>query len=147
VTGEVVIIAARWAYPIYRGLHAYICQPDRTFRAVHRIGFYLNKAIMPELPVIERVFPAVAVTGEHASELETSEDPHDLRLADLIRWRMADASWEPTNDFYLLTAPQDPTTVRLSGPIPHQGEGAWTRGQRYTSLRQLQVAESTNDLD
>jgi hypothetical protein len=147
LTDEVVIVAARWAYPIYRGLHAYICQPDRTFRAVHRIGFYLQKAIMPELPRIERVYHGVVVTEEQAADLGASHDPLDLRLADLIRWRIADPTWEPTNDFYLLTATQDPATVRLTRPIPHRGEGPWTRGQRYASLDRLRVARTTADLD
>jgi hypothetical protein len=102
---------------------------------------------MPELPRIERTYHGVVVSDEQAVGLEKSDDPLDLRLADLIRWRIADPSWEPMNDFYLLTAPHDPETVRLPGPIPHRSEGPWTRGQRYASLDRIRVAETTKDLD
>jgi hypothetical protein len=147
VTEDVVIVAGRWAYPTYLGLRAYICQPNRKSRPVNRIGFYLDKAVMPELPKIERVFHAMPATIEAAAECELSDDPDEQRLSELIRWRIADSTWEAANDFYLLSAPRDRATVRLQDPIPHRGKGPWIRGQRYVKVQDLLIARATSDLD
>jgi len=146
LTEGVVIVAARWAYHIYLGLHAYICQPNRYIRPVSHMGFYLDKKVMPEIAKIEQAYPAVSVTEEEAMKYEQSDNPSDVRLAELMRWRMADPSFEPTNDFYLLSSPRDESTIRLAAPIPHAGESAWTQYQRYVSLDRLKVATSTADL-
>jgi len=142
----VVIVAARWAYPIYLGLHAYICQPNRHIRPVSHMGFYLDKKVMPEIARIEQAYPGVSVTEEEAREYEQSDDPLDVRLAEVMRWRMADPSFEPTNDFYLLSPPSDESTIRLAAPISHDGKSPWVRKQRYVSLDRLKVATSTADL-
>jgi len=38
-SNDVVIVAARNAWPEYNAFHAYVCQPNRTFQQVSRIGF------------------------------------------------------------------------------------------------------------
>src|SRR6185437_10303454 len=52
---DVVIVAAKNAYPEYKLLGAYICQPEseRTFQPqISRLGFYANGSIQPEVPLI-----------------------------------------------------------------------------------------------
>jgi len=110
------------------------------------MGFYLDK-VMPEIPKIEKVHRDVRVTEEEAARYEASDDPSDMRLAEVMRWRIADESFEPRNDFYLLSSPRGEATVRLPGPVPRLEKGPWVQGQRYVSLDRLTVAASTAELE
>ena len=38
-------------------------------------------------------------------------------------------------DVYILSGPSDPETVLLASPLVHDARGAWTQGQRYTSVK------------
>lgn len=49
---DVVIVAARKAWPEYNELHAYVCQPNRPFQQVSRLGFYSKGGIYPLVPKI-----------------------------------------------------------------------------------------------
>ena len=42
---DAVIVAARDAWPEYQEHHAYVCQPQRSFRAATHMGFYFGGAI------------------------------------------------------------------------------------------------------
>ncbi len=47
-----VIVAARSAWPEYNDYHAYVCQPNRSFQQVTRLGFYCKGSIYPLVPKI-----------------------------------------------------------------------------------------------
>ena len=49
---DVVVVAARRAWPEYNELHAYICQPKRSFQQVKRVAFYSDGQIYPLVPLI-----------------------------------------------------------------------------------------------
>ena len=49
---DVVIVAARQAWPEYEEFKAYGCQPNRPFQQVSRMGFYCKNRIYPLVPKI-----------------------------------------------------------------------------------------------
>jgi hypothetical protein len=51
---EVVVVAARHAWPEYERCHAYICQTRRAFKPVKRIAFYSQGQIYPRVPLIRQ---------------------------------------------------------------------------------------------
>jgi hypothetical protein len=111
------------------------------------MGFYLDKRVMPEVPLIEKVYQAVSVTEAEAARYKESDDRFDARLAEVMTWRIADDTWESVNDFYLLGSPRHPSTIRLPAPIPRLEKGPWVRGRRYVGLDRLRVATSTSELE
>ena len=143
---DTVVVAGRWAYPTYFKTSAYICQPNRSIRPVTYLAFYTDKQIKPEIPRVLQYYREVDVTEEQAALYETSGDPLGPRIAEVIRWRLADGSQEPFNDIYLLSRPEDAETVMLPSPVRHEGRGAWVQGQRYTSMDRLRSASRTSDL-
>ncbi len=143
---DTVVVAGRWAYPTYFKTRAYICQANRSIRPVTYLAFYKDKQIKPEIPKVLRRYSELDMSNEGAQALVASGDPFGLRAAEVIRIRLTEGSPDPVNDVYLLSAPDDPDTVGLRGPIRHEGRGAWVQGQRYASIQKLQEAETTADL-
>ena len=48
---DVVVVAARFAYPEYLKRGVYVCQAERVFRdGLTHMGFYANSAIQPHVP-------------------------------------------------------------------------------------------------
>jgi hypothetical protein len=138
-TDDVVIVAAKVAYPDYLGLNAYICQDGRTFRDVVRMGFYRRGKIEPHFPAIRAVEDHVAFSDENAARLRATGSPIDREIADLIESAPSyykSYEGEP-HKVFLLTAPDDlPATLVLPQPIIHETGGrgsAFTQWQRYVS--------------
>lgn len=142
---DVVVVAARNAWPEYNEFHAYICQPNRGFRQVSRMGFYSKQQIYPCVPKILEVHDDVIMrTGHYEGELGKLVDyilSHSMRLND------------EHYKVFLLSAPDDPETIQLPNPIPNDkrdksGKGtAFTMGQRYVASTDLLAAQTTSDLD
>jgi hypothetical protein len=151
-TDDVLIVAARIAYPDYLRKPAYICQDGRSFRDVVRLGFYRHGQIEPHFPAIRAIEDHVPFSRDHAARLRATGSPIDRELADLIEtvphyYR----KWEgEPHKVFLLTTPDDPQTLVLGQPIRHDTGGrgsAWTMGQRYTSEAALLAnPRSTDDL-
>ncbi|AEJ38638.1 hypothetical protein TPY_0436 [Sulfobacillus acidophilus TPY] len=57
----VVVVPARLAWDDYKQYHAYICQPNRTFRNATYMGFYRQKAIKRWIPQIVEHLTAVTL--------------------------------------------------------------------------------------
>ncbi|QDT48929.1 hypothetical protein Pan258_29760 [Symmachiella dynata] len=51
-SNDVVVVAARNAWPEYNDFQAYVCQPNRSFQQVSRIGFYSKGVVYPLVPRI-----------------------------------------------------------------------------------------------
>src|SRR5438128_2154107 len=81
---EVVIVAARTAYPEYLEYRAYVCQPDRTFADAERMAFYATGAIKPEGPKMRYVVPQVPFTGEEAARRMASDNQLDWAAGTVI---------------------------------------------------------------
>jgi hypothetical protein len=145
---DTVVVAARFAYPEYRKIAAYACQPNRSIRNVSRMGFYTHKQVMPEIAEVYRRFANVPFLPEEARRLKAKRDPLEKRVAEVIRWRLATMPSQRGNrsDVYILSGATDPDTLILDSPIQHTPPNAWTQGQRYTSVERLKKAKTTADL-
>jgi hypothetical protein len=143
---EVVVVAARDAWPTYKKSSAYICQPNRPLGGATRLAFYAQGQICDRVPKILMIVEDIAVGEAH-------ESPEIQRiLADLSR----DPSRPPgkRNQIVLLTSSDDPATERLAAPIKNTLKSkqqpdlpvAFTMGQRYVSLEALKRAHTTGDL-
>lgn len=153
VDDDVVIVAARDAWPEYRKYSAYVCQPDRPFRrTVTHMGFYCGGSIQPLIPVIKRWVPSVLFTRSEAHARRAGGEGGVGNLID--RLLLAGPRTEGVSyGVMLLSTPEDPETVRLQAPIANDSKSpagrtvAWTRWQRYLSLERLMVGASvTSDL-
>jgi hypothetical protein len=156
-TADVVIVAARLAYPEYSQHNAYVCQPNRSFReGLTHLGFYTDSAIRPEVPRIRWREEAVPFTKTEADRRRGGNE-FDKRIAELIDTLPRVSSRQEGSEYqvFLLSAPDSPDTVRLQAPIVNDQRSAagqlvaWTMGQRYVSLEALRRPEtrSTSDLD
>ncbi|MFM8398150.1 MAG: hypothetical protein ACKOAH_09995, partial [Pirellula sp.] len=58
---DVLIVAARSAWPEYQDFHAYVCQPNRAFQSVTRLGFYSKGVVYPSIPKILASYDEVEI--------------------------------------------------------------------------------------
>jgi len=144
-SNDVVVVAARSAWPEYNEFHAYICQPNRPFQQVSRIGFYSKGVIYPLVPKIIEAF----------DEVEMRCGVHEGKLEELVR-RLIESEMRPVGGMFkvlLLSAPDSNDTIRLPRPIPNDKRSktgkptAFTMRQRYVSSEALITAETTSVLD
>lgn len=151
---DVVVVAARNAYPEYLQCAAYICQPGRGFQpGLTHLGFYTDGQIKPEIPRILGIYDAVTFNTETAEQLGASRNAAEIRVGELIRWALAERRRVPeqTHKVFLLTPVDSLDTVRLTHPIQNTTVAAsgrawaWTLGQRYTRLSALQRSPATTD--
>lgn len=142
---DIVIVAARSAWPEYNKLHAYICQPNRSFQQVTRLGFYSKGVIHPIVP---------RIIASH-DEVEIKRNSHKGELGKLVN-TLLDQELRPENGIFkvlMLSAPDAPETLKLDCPIPNNkldksGKGtAYTMSQRYSSSDRIRAAKTTSDLD
>lgn len=147
---DVIVVAARTAWPQYLEYGAYICLPGRPIRqGMSRMGFYTAKAIKPLFPTI-RSRAVITVTDEAAAELAASGHLFANEFASLIRRLLADRHdlVGAEAGVLLLSPPDSPDTVRLDHDIVHTGSGAWTQYQRYvrSSVIEAGTALTTDQL-
>jgi len=144
-SNDVVIVAARNAWPEYNDFHAYVCQPNRPFQQVARIGFYSKGVIYPLLPKI---------VAAH-EEVEMRKGLHQEPLGALVD-HLVETGKRPEGGLFkvlILSTPDSPDTVHLPAPIPNDKKSktgkptAFTMGQRYVSSEALAIAKTTSDLD
>jgi len=144
---DVVVVAARHAWPEYNRCHAYICQPKRSFRPVKRVAFYYDSSIQPLIPLVLGV----------NEEMVFERGKHKGRFGEVVDQVLDDAarSKKESGGVYkvlLLSAPDDAKTMKLKRPIPNDLTSktgrptAFTMGQRYVSAECLQNATSTSKL-
>jgi len=142
---EVVVAAARFAYPEYLKRSVYVCQAERAFRdGLTHMGFYANSAIQPHVPRIRYREDSVTFTHEEAAARDRGSNT-DRLMGEVIRTLLADGPREEGKQYqvFLLSGPEDPDTVRLAQSITNDTVAesgrpwAWTMGQRYVSLADL----------
>jgi hypothetical protein len=154
---DVVVVAARFAYPEYLRTSAYVCQPNRAFvGGISHLGFYAQGAIQPQIPRILYREDGVTFSQQEADDRAASGDEHDRRMAEVIRFLLAHSTRTEGHAYqvFLLSSPEDSATVTLPNPIVNTTKAAsgrswaWTLGQRYTSLASLlKHPATTTDLD
>ena len=151
---DVVVVAARAAYPEFLECPAYICQPGRSFQpGLTHLGFYADGEIKPEIPRIEHMRDQVVFSPEHASHLDTTGMSTDAQVAKVIRWALSTSRrvTDQTYKVFVLTEAGSHDTVHLARAIKNTtvtASGrpwAWTLSQRYTSLGALSQNPHTTD--
>jgi hypothetical protein len=143
---DVVVVAARSAWPQYHQFQAYICQPNRSLGGATYLAFYAPGKICEVVPKIGKIFPDVEIGGKD----------HPAELANLLREIVRIKTRLPgqRNQIVLLSGPEDAETIKLPGPIKNDMKSkqqpditvAFTMGQRYVSLANLKKAKTTSGL-
>lgn len=142
---DVVVVAARFAYPEYLKRSVYVCQSERAFRdGLTHLGFYADSAIQPHVPRIRYREDQITFTREEAARRRTDSDT-DRLIAQVIEEDLAEGTREEGQPYqvFLLSAPEESATARLSQPITNDTvteagrPWAWTLGQRYVNLAGL----------
>lgn len=145
---DTVVVAARDAYETYLATGAYVCQPLRSFRdQIRYLGFYKDKAIQREIPLIRHRRKDVTFDREQAAGLRGSTDEMDVAVGALID-TMLDAHLQPdghSGQVFLLSTRESSDTIKLPGEIRHTNRGAWTQGQRYTVSGALLQGPATTE--
>lgn len=144
---EVVVVAARQAWPEYQWCSAYVCQPRRAFKPVKRIAFYSQGQVYPLVPSILEIQDEVVLErGRHKGGLGKVID----ELIDRIPQSKKNVGH--SYKVFVLSSPDDPRTMKLDGPILNNLESksgratAFTMGQRYVAVEKLKTAKATSDL-
>lgn len=142
---DVVVVAARFAYPEYLARGLYICQAERAFRdGLTHMAFYANSAIQVQVPRIRCREDLVSFThGEAVARQGRSETDRLIGAAIEVDLNAGTREEGKQYQVFLLSAPDDPDTVRLPHPIINDTVAesgrpwAWTMGQRYINLAGL----------
>jgi hypothetical protein len=145
-----VVAGGKIAVADYLRHGAYICQPERSFRDVERMGFYRNGQIEPFFPSIRYRRMNLEWTRANATALRETGAALDAEIADLIE-RTLDDHGDPRQDggyyqVFLLTPTDDARTLTIAQPIQHETVGrgtGWTQGTRYTSEEALRRNPAT----
>jgi hypothetical protein len=145
---EVLVIAARHAWPLYNVVPAYICKRGRAFQQVQYVAFYADNRIYPLVPrILERHDQVVFEPGKNKG-----------RLGEIVNQaieKSGQTNWPykfSIHKVFVLSAPDAPETEKLQKPIVNDifsssGQKiAFTQNQRYVSLDALKKAEKTSDL-
>lgn len=142
---DVVIVAARSAYPEYLRRGVYVCQSERGFRqGLTHLGFYAEGAIQTHIARIRYREDMVPFTHEEVERRGEGTEV-DRAIAQIISEDLDSGQrvqGEPYQVFVLSPA-GDPETILLAQPILNDTvtsagkPWAWTLGQRYTSLAAL----------
>jgi hypothetical protein len=136
---DVLIVAAnKWAYYCFWNYSAYICQAGRSFRQdVDRIGYYVNREIRPEFPLILARRDHVPFNYETARKLRLLGNPYDMAFAEIIERSKREGRDDIPGQVFLLSG----QTIRLpfglrsrskirSGAVP----AARLRGRKGTAM-------------
>ena len=144
---DTVVVAATHALGEYDRSHAYICQPNRSFRdGIRYLGFYAKRRVEPLFPRVLGFKKNVPFTAEQATELAASADPLDQRVAKVIQIELASPHSLRAPGEAWQVVPLDPHAgFELDHEIKHEGAAAWLRGQRYTASSALKTQPSTTD--
>lgn len=142
---DVVVVAARVAYPEYLQHGVYVCQPNRAFRdGLTHMAFYAESAIQREVPRIVHRADPVPFTKDEADRRRLTGD-NEARVAEAIDTLLSTGARTEGSDYgvFILSPREDPDTVLLDVPVVNDTVAAsgrtwaWTMGQRYTSLAKL----------
>jgi hypothetical protein len=152
---DVVVVAARDAYPEYLGYAAYVCQPGRAFRdGLTHMAFYTHGVIQREVPRILYREDNVLFTDTEAARRQQRRG-QDKRVGELIDALLATGPRQHGETFqvFLLSPTDDPQTTHLTRTIVNDTTTAagrpwaWTMSQRYVTLARLTSGDVTKTSD
>jgi hypothetical protein len=143
---DVVVVAARFAWPEYNEHGVYICQPDRSFRpGLTHMGFYAQGAIQPKIAKILDQRPESVTFDSDTVKKCRVGSAIDNRIVDAIEASLDGGTRSAGQPYrvFVLSRVDDDGTVPLDNPITNTTRAAsgrtfaWTMGQRYTRLSAL----------
>lgn len=141
---DTVVVAARLAYKEFKELGAYICQPQRSFReGVHYFGFYAERTIYREFPRIVERRKDLLFSREEAEALKAGDDLH--RRLGTVMWSALSSGMREDGARHQIILLDLEQGFQLDHPIMHEGPGAWTQGQRYSTAKALRSGAATTD--
>jgi hypothetical protein len=141
---DAVVVAARLAYPEFKELGAYICQPKRSFRpGTDYLGFYAERTIYPEFPRIVVRREDLVFSREKAETLLRGDEVE--RQLGTVMSRALESSLREEGNRHQIVLLSPEQGFRLERPIVHEGPGAWTQGQRYATSKALRGDPATTD--
>ncbi len=148
---EVLVVPARVALPEYLELSLYMCQPNRTFRAVSHLAFYAGGRIDPHVPAVLGSVESVLIGEEGVRAAEGLDEALRAQLLAVVRRLEAESSPRLglEQKVLFLSAPDAPETVHLPRPVENDllsesgRPAAFVQGQRYVPLSALQAGPKT----
>ena len=135
---NVVVVAARSAWPLYQKLSVYICQSGRSFAPVDYIAFYAEKEIKPIAAKIISIQDNIIFDREREKDELTNIINSILDLGYLEDGSVA--------KLFILTEQENNNTIKLPFGIKNDLPSAFTMGQRYAELDSLMKARNTSDI-
>ena len=144
-----VIVPARGAWEFYLNTATYVCQPNRSFRSVDYLGFYVRNSIQTAIPKILKTYDEIILDAQLLAEAN-----YDSQLVEKVETitqhdhRLKGGTFK----VMLLSAKDDDDTKTLNKTIENNLSNsngrryAFTQNQRYVNLDNLVKSESTYDL-
>lgn len=139
--GEVLIIPAKYAIEEYLEHSVYICQPNRAFRPVDYIGFYVNGKIDKRIPKILGQIENVKLSKrEIPSNLDTKTKDRLLKLIESLKRKDIRGRLGSNQKIFFLSTNDAEDTLKLKQHIINDTKSksgkniAFTQNQRYIPL-------------
>lgn len=155
---HVLIVPARDAYQTYLDYSVYICQRNRPFRKVERMGFYCRGEIKPPIPRVIGVVDSILIARDGVESLQEQVKPDIRKRLDTLIQQMIEDEWfddykDKQQKIFVLTDKDSEETETLSQSIENDlktsGERitAWVQNRRYVTLESLKKSKLTSELE
>jgi len=156
---NVVVVAAPVGWTTYNDYSVYVCKASRPLGQAKYLAFYGNSAIHHLVPEIlecrEEVEFVRGQPGPVGKKVDELLDKASRSSEEKTWHREGKQTFAPgmIAKVVLLSAPDDPRTVRLPQPVKNDkksrsGKGvAFTQWQKYVSLAKLKEAATTSLLE
>ena len=155
---RVVILGARFAWPMYKRLSVYRCSTSKPMQALRdsdHLAFYMGGKIQPLLPRIKSVVESLDMTQpEQFESLEDSQIRLAKELRERIDYQTQGHEFGQAYKVMFLSGPADDETVKLAKPIVNDKKDKngkptpFTFGQpRYVTLESMEEASMTSELE
>ena len=149
---RVMVIGARFAWPMYERLSVYRCstnKPMQSLRDSDHMAFYVDGKIQPLAPRIKSVLESIDMTQpEQLESLEDSQKRLAKKLRERIDCHKQGHEFGQAFKVMFLSGPTDDETVKLEEPIVNDKKDKngkptpFTFGQpRFVQLPRLELAD------
>ena len=155
---RVMVLGARFAWPMYELLSVYRCstnKPMQSLRDSDHMAFYVNGKIQPLVPRVKSVVESIDMTQpEQIASLDESQKGLAEELRERIEHHDRSHEFGQASKVIFLSGPSNDETVKLDKPVVNDKKDKngkptpFTFGQpRYVTLKSLQGASRTSQLE
>lgn len=155
---RVMVLGARFAWPMYKLLSVYRCstnKPMQSLRDSDRMAFYVGGRIQPLVPRIKSMVESVDMSEpEQFESLEASQRKLAKELRGRIDRHKQGHEFGQAFKVMFLSGPSNDETIKLEKPIVNDKKDKngrptpFTFGQpRYVTLKSLKAASRTSELE